>query len=208
MKVDDSIIDSLMEHVWEDQIDEYHEKALKEWCHPLSKLNAEGATYDVLKTFEKESGLKIISIPCDECNFECKKYDKLFRHMALNHRHIQLCPCCQIQIGDYFEFLTHLKVSHDVLYTCPSCFSTFDERRLLDVHYDITHGNGINKFCFRCQKLFRTLNGYKHHCKAVHGEPEPVLSYNCEYCDRSFASAEALASHLPNMHGDSHGEIF
>ncbi|VDL19569.1 unnamed protein product [Hymenolepis diminuta] len=87
-----------------------------------------------------------------------------------------------------------------VPYRCSSCSAVFDERRLLEAHYDLTHGDGLAKFCFRCGKLFSTLQSYNRHCQFVHEQPKPVPKHSCKYCNQSFATVQALKIHSTRKH--------
>ncbi|KAM3175021.1 hypothetical protein ACTXT7_009353 [Hymenolepis weldensis] len=153
MNFDDSAVDSLIERVWIENIDGYHQKALEEWGHPLAKLNILEAPYEpsnILKNsitsfpfliFALDSGLKILWVACDMCHQRFKDYGNLFRHKARVHQCDQPCPYCRKPTDNYDEFLDHLKASHNVPYRCSSCSAIFDERRLLEAHYDLTHGD-------------------------------------------------------------------
>nr|CDS33153.1 zinc finger protein 668 [Hymenolepis microstoma] len=93
-----------------------------------------------------------------------------------------------------------LNMPFTVPYKCPSCSSTFDERRLLETHYDLTHGDGQARFCFRCGKLFATLQSYQRHCQFVHELPKPVRTLACEHCNQTFATPQALKVHTSRKH--------
>ncbi|VDN99188.1 unnamed protein product [Rodentolepis nana] len=157
MNFPDSTIDSLIELVWTENIDEYHLDALKEWGHPLSKLNMLEATYEPSKALK-------------------------------NRYHIMVC----------FNIL--LNTSFTVPYKCPSCPATFEERRLLETHYELTHGDGIARFCFRCGKGFATSQSYQRHCQSVHEQRKPVRNHACEQCNMAFASTQALKTHITRKH--------
>ncbi|VUZ55943.1 unnamed protein product [Hymenolepis diminuta] len=200
MNFDDSSIDSLIERVWIENIDGYHQKALEEWGHPLAKLNILDAPYEPSNILKNNSGLKILWVGCDMCHQRFKDHGNLFRHKARIHQCDQPCSYCRKPIDNYDEFLDHLKTSHNVPYRCSSCSAVFDERRLLEAHYDLTHGDGLAKFCFRCGKLFSTLQSYNRHCQFVHEQPKPVPKHSCKYCNQSFATVQALKIHSTRKH--------
>lgn len=85
-------------------------------------------------------------------------------------------------------------------HNCEFCGLIFSSDHFLSLHKDLMHRNIKNDLeCKLCKTQFSTLESYRRHSKAIHGERR----YHCNDCPKSFKLKGGLLMHAKMMHDNS-----
>ena len=84
---------------------------------------------------------------------------------------------------------------------CPYCDTKFSAPYQRRKHVELEHEDDNKLKCDECPKLFQCKQSLQYHKLAKH-KKNPVLSFNCNLCTRSFLAKVTLDNHIKYKHSD------
>ncbi|XP_076251897.1 uncharacterized protein LOC143191086 isoform X4 [Rhynchophorus ferrugineus] len=155
----------------------------------------------------KRMHFKTRSMPCKICKKQCRT-NSLKKHLQIHSKSEMnynfQCDVCgknyQTQRNLKRHYLTHTGMPH----VCHICGKGFRETNLLKDHLNIH--NGITPYmCNLCSKSYRTGSALRLHKAYNHeGDHRRIhrLSYKCKFCNKAFAYAASLETHINSHTGE------
>ena len=138
---------------------------------------------------------------CKLCDSHWVSHLSLWQHIAIDHQLIQhVCEVCGLISTTLEGLKKHKKHIHDKVYdfVCHICAQPKQNKRLLDRHMIIAHGQGERKFkCDKCDKSFAQKSTLNHHFESHHAKK---TLYQCEQCPKTFWMKSYLKTHVRMMH--------
>ena len=140
---------------------------------------------------------------CDKCDNELF-FDKhaLEYHQETQHSASATCKVCSKVLKNRLMLKTHMSVMHsDKSVVCEHCSREFKAELYLKRHIARQHSNTSQcKFpctlCMHNKGRCNSEEGLQKHLLECHSG----LEYQCEQCDKTFASPYARTSHKRNQH--------
>lgn len=141
----------------------------------------------------------------DERPYKCTTCEKSFKRMSEMNNHMQIhtgvtytCDMCGLISRNKVSFRTHIRRVHrrDFRHRCEQCGKKFMSKYDLEDHK--TRHSDKSIVCDDCGNVFLQKSYLVAHKRLMH-EVQKMSKYQCDLCNKSFASERNLHSHA-NLH--------
>uniref|UniRef100_A0A1I8PJW3 Uncharacterized protein n=1 Tax=Stomoxys calcitrans TaxID=35570 RepID=A0A1I8PJW3_STOCA len=166
-----------------------------------------------VEEFDELVALWRSSLECDICHQLVARYSQLKEHFIKTHAS-EICylMCCQLRLETRYDIDRHIRYHNaPQQLKCETCCKVYSSEQYLRSHKRNVHTSKITdknakdihklqgKYrCCKCSKDFATKLHLYSHNRHVH---KPKI-FECNSCEKSFRSPDALREHLASHRGE------